>query len=74
MASLFLVRGSRRYSLDLDVDLFGGVVLTRHWYGDDNRRHGRRQELLADLGAGQARFEAVCAYLLKRGYQQRPLL
>lgn len=71
MASLFLVRGSRRYLLNLEKDLFGAVVLTRHWYGEDSRRHGRLQELIADLETGQARFDSVRAYLLRSGYESR---
>ena len=39
------VRGQRRYILSLDVDLFEACVINRHWYGDNSRRHGRRQEL-----------------------------
>lgn len=72
MASLFLVRGPRRYRLDLEVDLFDAVVLTRCWSGENNLRHGRRQELLTDLDAGQARFDAVRRYLIRSGYVTDP--
>jgi hypothetical protein len=63
-----LTRGARRYDLSLDVDLFDAIVLTRHWYGENSRRHGRRQELFTDMAQAQARFSAVRVYLLKCGY------
>ena len=62
------VRGHRRYTLSLDVDLFEACVINRHWYGENSRRHGRRQELFKDLAGAQRRFGEVQAYLLKRGY------
>ena len=62
------VRGHRRYILSLDVDLFEDCVLNRHWYGENSRRNGRRQELIKDLAIAQRRFGEVQAYLLKRGY------
>ena len=65
------VRGKRRYILSLDVDLFDACVINRHWYGETNRRHGRRQELFTDLDLAKVRFTAVQAYLLKRGYASR---
>jgi len=63
------VRGTRRYILSLDVDLFEACVINRHWYGETHRRHGRRQELFTDLGSASARFTAVQAYLVSRGYE-----
>lgn len=63
------VRGKRRYILSLDVDLFDACVINRHWYGESNRRHGRKQELFADSVNASLRFAAVTTYLLKRGYQ-----
>ena len=62
------VRGQRRYILCLDVDLFEACVINRHWYGENSRRHGRRQELFKDLAVAQRRFGEVQAYLLKSGY------
>ena len=63
------VRGTRRYILSLDVDLFEACVINRHWYGETSRRHGRRQELFTDLELAKTRYTVVQAYLLKRGYQ-----
>lgn len=68
MMLLNLTRGARRYDLSLEVDLFDAIVLTRHWYGENSRRHGRRQELFKDMAKAQARFAAVRSYLLKCGY------
>lgn len=62
------VRGPRRYILTLDVDLFEVCVINRHWYGENRRRQGHRQELFANLRVAQRRFVAVKAYLLKNGY------
>ena len=66
------VRGKRRYIFSLDVDLFDACVINRHWYGETNRRHGRRQELFTDLDLAKVRVTAVQAYLLKRGYEYPP--
>lgn len=68
MRTLQFARGPRRYILALDVDLFDEVVITRHWYGDDSRYHGRRQELFERLDVAAERFDAVTRYLLGRGY------
>lgn len=58
--------GPARYILSLDVDLFEACVINRHWYGENSRRHGRRQELFKDLAVAQRRFGEVQAYLLKK--------
>jgi hypothetical protein len=63
------VRGHRRYIISLGVDLFEACVINRHWYGLNSRRHGRRQELFADLEVARRRFGEVMAYLIKRGYK-----
>lgn len=63
------VRGHRLCILSLDVNLFEGCVINRHWYGQSSRRHGRRQELFADLEVARRRFVNVMAYLIKRGHK-----
>jgi len=61
------VRGKRRYILSLDVDLFDACVINRHWYGETNRRHGRRQELFTDLDLAKVRFHRSTGIPFEKG-------
>ena len=41
----------RGYSVELERDLFGDVVLRRRWYSLRSRRHGGKQQVFPDVGA-----------------------
>lgn len=72
MPRLILSRGQRHYVLQLEADLFEDFVITRQWYGGNNARHGRKQELCKDYRTATERFEAVHRYLVRVGYTEIP--
>ncbi len=50
---------TRWYEAWIGVDLFGDVVLVRHWGGKDNRRHGQKTVLCADLTEALKKLDAL---------------
>ena len=64
------VTDKRGYSLELERDLFGDVVLRRRWYSLRSRRHGGKQQVFPDEMSAIKVLEEVERTRLRRGYRR----
>ena len=58
---------TRWYEAWITIDLFGDVVLIRHWGGKDNKHHGQKTTLCTDLAEAFKMLE-----VLRKQRQSRP--
>lgn len=58
----------RGYVLALERDLLGAFVLSRRWYGLNNRRGGMKQQVFFDEDAARKEFRRIEAMRSRRGY------
>lgn len=59
---------SRGYLLILEQDLFGDLVLFRHWYGLQNRRGGIKRQIFHDEESARREFVRIQNLRIRRGY------
>ena len=64
------VTDKRGYSLELERDLVGDVVLRRRWYSLRSRRHGGQQQVFPDEMSAIKVLEEVERTRLRRGYRR----
>lgn len=60
---------SRGYILVLDRDLLGAFVLTRHWFGLNNRRHGSRVDVYRAEEEAAKAVRRIFARRFRHGYR-----
>ena len=60
----------RGYSVELERDLFGDVVLRRRWYSLRSSRHGGKQQVFPDEMSALKVVEEVERTRLRRGYRR----
>lgn len=58
----------RGYTLTVERDLLGDLVLIRRWYGLGNRRGGFKREVFLQEGEARKAIGRICRSRLQHGY------
>jgi len=61
---------TRGYTLLLETGLFGDLIITRHWFGLQNGRRGKKQQLFYELEDALKEIKRIENIRLRKGYMR----
>jgi len=62
---------TRGYTLLLETDLFGDLIVTRHWFGLQNGRGSKKRQLFYELKGALKEMKRIENIRLRRGYTRQ---
>ncbi len=62
---------TRGYTLLLETDLLGDLIVTRHWYGLRNGRGSTKRQLFYELEDALKEIKRIENIRLRRGYTRQ---